>query len=95
MTYKVWFQSMNLRYYVEMLIFLLILIYFQINIDAFNWDLGILKCDYKNILHLKETTIVQEVLRFLGGTTGQIIDVEQLIKDDHLQICREGQLEEF
>ena len=44
---------MNLRYYIEFLVFLLLLIYFQYNLDKFNKDLHALRCDHENIRQLE------------------------------------------
>ena len=48
-TYRVWFDSMNLRYYIEMFVFLFVIIKFQYSCNLFNTDLHLMKCDQKNM----------------------------------------------
>ena len=52
MTYKVWFKSMNLRYFIEAVVFVLLLLYFQYNFDGFIKDLHTLGCDHRNVKKL-------------------------------------------
>ena len=72
---------MNVRYYVELIIFLLLLIYFLQNIDHFNNDNHELKCDYAAVQSLEANILVTD--------PSSIVDVS-LLKE-----CVEGQLAAF
>ena len=51
-TYRVWHQSMNLRYFIEMTFFLVFLIFFQYNISAFNKDVHLIDKDVHELMDL-------------------------------------------
>ena len=65
--YRVWFQSMNLRYFIEMAFFIVNVLVFQLFISKFNSDLHLLTID---IDHLVELGVYErdEHGRILAGT---------------------------
>ena len=54
--YRVWFQSMSLRYNIEMAFFVLCVLVFQFFISSFNTDMHLLDAD---ILHLEYYHIIE------------------------------------
>lgn len=50
--YRVWFQSMNLRYYIEMAFFLVNVLVFQLYISKFNADLHKLDKDIEHLIDI-------------------------------------------
>ena len=50
--YRVWFQSMNLRYFIEMAFFAVNILVFQYYITRFNKDLHLLQADLDHLVEL-------------------------------------------
>ena len=67
--FRVWFQSMSLRYGIEMLFFMICVIVFQFFINGFNTDMHLLDTD---IHHLEYYHII-EIL-----PSGHIVTLEEL-----------------
>ena len=52
-TYRVWFESMNLRYFIEMAFFAACVLFFQYFISSFNGDLHYLIYDLEKLKEYK------------------------------------------
>lgn len=76
-TFAVWKKSMSLRYMIESLIFVIILIVFQVEISAFNQDLHL------SMRELKEFDLLNEEIVAHGGTAYDPNDPHRL-NQDHL-----------
>ena len=50
--YRVWFESMNLRYFIEMAFFLANVLVFQLYITSFNKDMHLLQVDIDHLVEL-------------------------------------------